>query len=138
MVKKVFVSGCFDLIHAGHVQFLKTARSYGDELYVSVGSDENVYSLKKVKPTYNQDERVFILNSLKYVTEAFVSKGMGIMDFVDDLKRIQPDYFVVNHDGHNNEKEKLCSQYGIEYIVLDRTPAQGLPIRSSTQLRKLT
>ena len=136
-MKRVFVSGCFDLFHAGHVQFLKTAASYGDELYVSVGSDANVYHLKHVKPTYNEREIAFILNSLECVTEAFVSEGMGVMDFEEDFKVVRPDCFVVNHDGHSDAKAKLCAEYGVEYVVLDRIPAENLPVRSSTQLREL-
>ncbi|MGM5484103.1 MAG: adenylyltransferase/cytidyltransferase family protein [Nanobdellota archaeon] len=135
MSKKVFVSGCFDLLHAGHVEFLQTAVKYGSELYVSVGSDNNVYSLKGVKPTYSEKERVFILNALECVTEAFVSSGMGIMDFVDDFERIKPDVFVVNHDGASEDKAKLCKDFNTEYVVLDRIPAEGLPKRSSTDLR---
>jgi cytidyltransferase-like protein len=132
--KKVFASGCFDLLHAGHVEFLKNASKFG-ELYVSLGSDKNVKMLKEINPTYSQEERLFILNNLKSVKKAFISEGMGIMDFVEDLKKIKPDVFVVNEDGHTKEKEGLCKSLGIEYKVLKRTPKKGLPPRSSTQLR---
>ena len=56
--KKVLVSGCYDLLHAGHVAFFKTASQYG-KLYVSVGQDENLFRLKGKKPYFSQEERVF-------------------------------------------------------------------------------
>ena len=98
-MKKVFVSGCFDILHPGHVYFLEQAKSYGDQLYVSVGSDKNIEFLKGIIPTFSESERVFMLNSLKSVYCAFVSSGMGLLDFKDDLLKIKPDVFVVNQDG---------------------------------------
>ena len=95
MNKKVFVSGCYDLLHGGHVAFFKTAAQYGD-LYVAIGSDDNI-KLLKGKPTYfSQEERVYMVNSVRYVKEAFVASGAGILDFEPDLGRIKPDIFVVN------------------------------------------
>lgn len=134
--RKVFVSGCFDLLHAGHVEFLNLAAEYGN-LYVGIGSDKNIRLLKNVNPTYNQNERLFILNNLKSVKEAFVCSGYGMLDFVEDLRRVKPDFFIVNEDGDTREKRKLCHSLNIEYKVLKRIPKQGLPKRSSTELRKL-
>ena len=50
MTTKVFVSGCFDLLHSGHVEFLRRAATQGDELYVALGSDQTVYELKGRAP----------------------------------------------------------------------------------------
>ena len=49
--KKVLVSGCYDLLHGGHIAFFKEAAGYGD-LYVSVGSDENIQLLKDHGPGF--------------------------------------------------------------------------------------
>lgn len=133
--KKVLVSGCFDLIHAGHVAFFKTAAQYG-KLYVSVGQDENLFRLKGKRPYFSQEERVYMVGAVKYVTEAFVSSGMGMLDFEDDLKRIKPDYFVVNSDGFTEGKKRLCEENNVELIVLERIPEEGLPARSSSQSKK--
>jgi cytidyltransferase-like protein len=133
--KKVLVSGCFDLLHGGHVAFLKTAASYGD-LYVSVGSDNNLLLLKDKKPFFSQEERLYIVRSIKYITEAFIASGLGMLDFKPDLLRIKPDIFLVNKDGHTPEKEKLCREIGIEYIILERIPEEGLPVRSSSESKK--
>ena len=133
--KKVLVSGCYDLVHGGHIAFFKTAASYGN-LYVSIGRDENLFLLKGKRPVFSEDERLYIVKSIRYVHEAFLASGKGVLDFEPDLKRIMPDMFVVNHDGHTKEKEKLCKQLGIEYIVLERIPEPGLPARSSTGTKR--
>lgn len=134
MAKKAFVSGCFDLLHSGHVAFFQEAASYG-ELYVAIGSDRNIFELKQ-RPTINSEaERLFMIQSLACVKQAFVAKGSGILDFVEELKQIKPSYFVVNEDGSTAEKKNLCESLGIEYVVLKREPHSGLAVRSTTALR---
>ncbi len=133
--KKVLVSGCFDLLHGGHIAFFKTAASYG-KLYVSIGRDDNLLSLKGKKPYFLQEERLYIVRSIKYVEDAFLASGSGLLDFEPDIKRINPDIFIVNHDGHSTEKEALCKRLGIEYIVLKRMPEYGLPARSSSGTKR--
>ena len=133
--KKVFVSGCYDLIHGGHIAFFKTAAAYGD-LYVSIGRDENLLFLKGKKPVFSEEERLYIVKSVRYVHDAFLASGMGMLDFEPDLLRIKPDIFIVNYDGHTPDKEKLCKKLGIEYIILERIPEPGLPARSSSGTKK--
>ncbi len=133
--KKVFVSGCFDMLHSGHVCFLEQAAGCGD-LHVAIGSDETIRELKGRYPVNTQQERKYMLSALKYVKSAFVSRGSGIMDFVEDLKDFRPEVFVVNNDGNTPAKRDLCDKLGIEYVVLERTPLADLPPRSTTSLRK--
>lgn len=133
--KKVMVSGCYDLLHGGHIAFFKTAAAFGD-LYVSVGRDENLLFLKGKKPVFSEEERLFIVKSIKYVSKAFLASGTGMLDFEPDLVRIKPDVFVVNNDGHTSDKETLCKKLGIEYIVLERIPEPGLPARSSSATKR--
>jgi cytidyltransferase-like protein len=133
--KKVLVSGCFDLIHGGHVAFFKTAATYGD-LYVSVGRDQNLFLLKHKMPFFSEEERLYIVKSIKYVKEAFLASGSGMLDFKPDLLRIKPDIFIVNEEGHTSDKEKLCNELGIKYLVLPRIPEEGLPVRSSSGTKK--
>jgi cytidyltransferase-like protein len=137
MSKKVFVSGCFDLPHSGHVAFFNEAAKYGD-LYVALGSDRTVFELKN-RPTINSEaERLYIIKSLACVKDAFISKGSGLLDFVDELKELRPDYFIVNEDGNIPEKKRLCEELGIEYVILKREPHPGLTPRSSTALRGMS
>ena len=133
MKKKAFVSGCFDLVHAGHIEFLKRAAKYG-ELHVSIGSDKTIRELKGKTPVFSERERQYILQAMEVVHEVVVGSGSGRMDFVPELRRIQPDVFVVNEDGDDIAKRELCRELGIEYVVLDRSPAKGLPPQSSTEV----
>jgi len=132
---KVFVSGCFDMLHSGHIEFFREASTHGD-LYVALGSDKTVYELKGRLPVNNEEERFFMVNSVSFVKEAFISQGSGYLDFEKELREIKPDYFVVNEDGNTPAKRALCENLGIEYIVLQRKPSPGLEARSTTGLRR--
>ena len=134
-MKKIFVTGCFDVLHSGHVAFFQQASQYGD-LYVALGNDANIEFLKNRKPVNSESERKYMVESIRYVKECFVSPGMGKIDFLEILDSIKPDVFVVNEDGSSEEKEKICKEKGIEYIVLERMPFQNLPKRSTTDIRK--
>ncbi|MCQ2223488.1 MAG: adenylyltransferase/cytidyltransferase family protein [Bacteroidaceae bacterium] len=135
MSKKVFVSGCYDLLHSGHVEFFKQASQFGD-VYVGIGSDATYLEYKHRKPMFPQEERLFMVKSIKYVTEAFVNEGSGVIDFLPTLDRVKPDVFVVNAEGGSDEKRQICKERGIEYIELQRTPAEGLQARSSSSLKQ--
>ncbi|MCB9316808.1 MAG: adenylyltransferase/cytidyltransferase family protein [Lewinellaceae bacterium] len=137
MRKKVLVSGCFDLLHSGHVAFLQEAASLG-LLHVCIGSDQTIHALKGRFPVNAQAERMFMLEALSCVHTVRVSRGSGMLDFEPELDAIRPDIFFVNEDGHTPEKEALCRAHGIEYTVAKRTPAGQLPARSTTALRQVS
>lgn len=132
--KKVFVSGCYDMLHSGHVAFFKEAAKYGD-LYVGIGSDDTIEHYKNRKTVYSEKERLYMVQSIKYVTDAYINPGSGIMDFVETVNHVKPDVFVVNTDGGSQEKRDFCAARGIEYIELERVPEAGLEARSTTSLR---
>tara|TARA_B100001057_G_scaffold300966_1_gene301148 strand:- start:2230 stop:3375 length:1146 start_codon:yes stop_codon:yes gene_type:complete len=135
MIKKVLVSGCFDMIHSGHIEFFKNSSKYG-ELYVCIGSDKTIKELKGLPPITNQDERKFIIDSVKYVKKCVISRGAGILDFKKELIEINPDFLIVNKDGDSILKQNLCKKHNIEYKVLDRLTFDNLPKRSSTEIKK--
>ena len=135
MLKKVFVSGCYDLLHSGHVEFFRQAAQYGD-LYVGIGSDKTYLGYKHRKTIYSEQERLFMVKSIKYVRDAYINAGSGVMDFVPTLDIVKPDVFVVNSDGGSEEKRRCCEERGIEYVELERVPQKGLKARSSTDLKK--
>lgn len=135
MPKKVFVSGCYDLLHSGHVEFFRQAAEYGD-LYVGIGSDKTYLGYKHRKTIYSEQERLFMVKSIRYVKDAYINAGSGVMDFVPTLDIVKPDVFVVNSDGGSEEKRRCCEERGIEYIELHRDPHEGLTARSSTALKK--
>lgn len=136
-MKKVFVSGCYDLLHSGHVEFFRQASQYGD-LYVGIGSDQTILGYKHHKTFYPEQERLFMVKSIKYVKDAYINAGDGIMDFVPTIDIVKPDIFVVNADGSSETKRQFCEERGIEYVVLQRTPADGLTARSSTDIKDST
>ena len=77
-----------------------------------------------------------MVKSIRYVKDAFINAGSGIMDFVPTVEALKPDILVVNSDGGNEDKRKFCEEHGIEYVVLERVPQKGLKARSSTDLKK--
>jgi cytidyltransferase-like protein len=133
--KKVFVTGCYDMIDSGHIAFFQEAAQYGD-VYVGLGPDKTVYDLKGKFPVNNQDERKYMIDALKFVKECVINTGSGIMDFLQEIETIRPDIFIVNEDGNTPAKEELCKKFGIEYKVLKRISHDNLPSRSTTALRQ--
>jgi cytidyltransferase-like protein len=133
--KKVVVTGCYDWFHSGHVRFFEEVSAHGD-LYVIVGHDANIRLLKgEGHPLLPQEERRYVAGSIKFVKQALVSTGTGWLDADPEIQRLQPDIYAVNEDGDKGGKREYCQQRGIEYLVLQRSPAPGLPKRSSTDLR---
>jgi cytidyltransferase-like protein len=133
--KKVVATGCYDWFHSGHVRFTEEASAYGD-LYLCLGSDKNVRLLKgEGHPLLCQEERRYVVGSIKFVKQAIINTGVGWVDADPEIRRLKPDIYVVNEDGDKGGKREYCQQLGIEYLVLERTPAPGLPRRSSTDLR---
>jgi len=132
--RKVIVSGCFDLLHSGHIAFFQEAATYGD-LYVAIGSDKTIYDLKGHPPINDEYERLFMVQNVACVKKAFISRGSGMLDFLAELQEIQPDLLIVNEDGNTPDKKQLCEEMGIEYRILARTPHSGLLPRSTTTLR---
>lgn len=133
--KKVVVTGTYDWLHSGHVRFLEEASAYGD-LYVVVGHDANIRLLKgEGHPLFPQAERRYLVGSVKFVKQTLISSGSGWLDADPEIRQIRPDFYVVNEDGDKGGKREYCRKLGIEYLVLKREPAPGLPRRQSTDLR---
>ena len=133
--RRVIVTGCFDWFHSGHVRFFEEVSGLGD-LYVVVGHDANLRLLKgEGHPKFSQEERRYMVQSVRYVKQALISTGQGWMDAEPEIAVIRPDIYAVNEDGDVPEKRAFCKEHGIEYVVLRRIPKEGLPLRKSTQLR---
>lgn len=117
MKNKVLVTGFFDLLNSGQVSFLREAAKHGD-LYVGVGSDRTFEELKGRQPVCSEQERLYMVKAVRHVKDAFINSGSGILDFLAELDRLQPDILVVNSDDGNDLKRKACKERGIRYIVL--------------------
>ena len=133
--KKIVVTGCYDWFHSGHVRFCEEVSAHGD-LHVIVGHDANIRLLKgEGHPLVPQAERRYVVGSIRFVHQALISTGEGWLDADPEIRRLKPDIYAVNEDGDKGGKREYCQQMGLEYLVLQRTPAPGLPRRSSTDLR---
>lgn len=135
--KKVLVSGCFDLLHSGHVEFFREAAEYGD-LYVRLGSSANVKALKNHETMYSDAERLFMVKNIVGVKDAAISAGTGRFDFVEDAKLLKPDIYFVNDDASRlEERMSLFEKEGlkVQIVVAKRKPAAGLEERSSTDMK---
>ncbi len=133
---KVMVSGCFDLLHSGHVAFLEEAAELGD-LHVAIGSDRTVLGLKGRPPINSEAERKYLIESLRCVHTVYVSTGSGILDFLPEIEQIKPDIFFVNIDGNSDHKRATIDAMGVKYQVSQRKPHEGLAERSTTSLRQV-
>ena len=133
---RVMVSGCFDLLHSGHVAFLEEASGLG-ELHVALGSDRTVLGLKGRPPVNAEAERLYLIESLKCVHRAYVSSGSGLLDFLPELEAVKPDVFFVNADGDSDLKRQTVEARGIRYQVAQRRPHGELVARSTTSLRQV-
>ena len=86
--KKVFVSGCYDMLHSGHVAFFEEAARYGD-LYVGIGSDKTIFELKARKTVNTDAERLYMVKALRVVKDAWINSGSGLLDFEKELRKLK-------------------------------------------------
>ena len=92
----VFTNGCFDIIHRGHVELLKYARSIGDHLVVGINSDESVRKNKgKDRPVNSEHDRCAILESFRFVDDVIIFKEDTPINLI---KQIKPDIIVKGGD----------------------------------------
>lgn len=103
---------------------------------MAVGNDANVTHLKgEGHPLFSQEERRYVVQGIRYVKQAVITLGMGWMDAEPNIAIIKPDIYLVNEDGDKPEKAQFSTEHNLEYVVLKRTPKEGLTARSSTNLR---
>ena len=124
--KKVFVSGCYDILHAGHIQFFKDAKVHGGHLTVCFASDAVLKLYKHRRSSLPEDNKALILGSLDMVDEVVKSSDLDpVFDFAGHIKRLRPDILAVTDDDkHIPEKQKFCDERGIKLAVLPkRNPA---------------
>lgn len=121
-MKKVFVSGCYDILHAGHIHFFEDARALGNHLTVCFASDEVLKLVKNRAPSIPEDNKLSLLSSLRCVDRAVKSSNLHpIFDFEDHLKEIRPDIAAVTEDdSHIEEKRNFFGERNITFVVLSK------------------
>jgi rfaE bifunctional protein nucleotidyltransferase chain/domain len=112
-MKIVTVNGCFDLLHGGHLDLLKFARSQGDKLIVLLNSDSSIKTLKgKNRPIFSQSDREQMLLALKYVDEVIIFNEDNPIKW---LQTLHPDIHVKSKDADKEKVKKeevVISRYG--------------------------
>jgi len=98
-MKKIFVSGCYDILHGGHIQFFKEARALGDHLTVCFASDEVLWEHKKRRTSIPQDHKLALMTSINIIDQVVIGdcKVHGL-DFKDHFLKVRPDVLVVTED----------------------------------------
>lgn len=116
-MKKVWVNGCFDVLHRGHYELFNYAKSLGDKLIVGIDSDEKVAQDKGPDRPYNKlEDRVYALESLKAIDLVYVFDSR---DHLEDLVKLsKPDFLVVGSDWKN--KEIVGGKYAKKIVYFNR------------------
>jgi len=128
-MKTVAISGYFDPLHVGHLDYIKLASELGDHLTVIVNNDYQC-KLKKGKSFMNEDDRVKIIQSIQYVDSAFLSIDSDLT-VCESLSIIKPNIFANGGDRTLGEipETKVMEEYDI--LMVD---GLGNKIRSSSEL----
>lgn len=136
---KVFVSGTYDILHAGHIQFFKEAKALGDYLIVSFCSDLNLLKYKGRRSCMPDDNKKVLLESIRYVDKVVIgTDDGGVWDFVSSFLDEKPDILVVTTDDkHIEEKRKFCEEHKAKFIVLPKTPPLATPTTSFTIIKQI-
>ena len=131
-MKKVAVSGYFDPIHVGHIEYINNAKKLGDWLIVIVNNNKQC-ALKKGKHFMDENDRVTIVKNIKTVDEVFLSIDND-KTVCKSLKKVNPDVFANGGDRKNYEipESKVCKENNIQII-----DGLGDKIRSSSDLTGL-
>ena len=132
-MKKIFISGCYDILHAGHVQFFNECKALGDHLTVCFASDEVLWAHKNRRSSIPQEHKRALLQALEMVDDVVMGENMEIgLDFLDHFLRIMPDILAVTDDDrYGDKKRQLCAQHGVEYLVLPKTPPKFEPVSTT-------
>jgi D-beta-D-heptose 7-phosphate kinase/D-beta-D-heptose 1-phosphate adenosyltransferase len=113
----VWTNGCFDILHRGHFEMLKYAKSLGDYLIVGIDSDKKVRQDKGAGRPYNTEaDRKFALESIRYVDAVVMFDSRGELE--DLIKTVSPSYMVIGSDWKN--KEVVGEQHTQELCFYDR------------------
>jgi len=105
-MKKVLIFGTFDLLHAGHIEFIKKAKEMGDYLIVILNSDKSIEKRKGRKPIFIYSERKKILSAIKFIDEIIAGPNKETLDSINNLiQRIVPDVIVLSSKQKVNKRE---------------------------------
>ncbi|MEM1526895.1 MAG: DUF357 domain-containing protein [Ignisphaera sp.] len=116
----VFAAGSFDIIHPGHIEFLRWAASLGDKLVVVVSRDKNYRYFKGYDPVFSENERLKIVESIKYVYRAILGSDKDLFEVV---KSVKPSVIALGYDQPSQDLilNELKAR-GLEHVRIVRMP----------------
>lgn len=132
---KVLVGGCFDILHYGHIHFLKKAKALGDYLIVALESDKSVRKMKGEKrPIHGQFQRREMLESLNFVDQVIIlGDEMKDKDYDKLVKLLDPQIIAVTEaDPILKKKQKQAKEIGAKLIEIPK-----IKVPSTSQIAKL-
>jgi D-beta-D-heptose 7-phosphate kinase/D-beta-D-heptose 1-phosphate adenosyltransferase len=130
-LKTVLVGGCFDILHYGHIYFLKKAKGLGNFLVVALESDENTKKLKGPKrPIHSQKQRAEILESLRFVDKVISLPPSP--DYTLLTKSVKPDFIACDPKDNLLKHKEIYENLGAKIVVIPK-----IKTPSTTQIAKL-
>ena len=103
-MKKSMAFGSFDILHEGHLHYLKEAKSYGDYLVVIVARDKNIEKFKGKKPRHNENQRLENIKKLDFVDKAVLGHKDDILEVLEEYK---PNFICLGYDQKTIDEVKL-------------------------------
>lgn len=138
--RKIMVAGAFDIIHLGHINFLRQAKNLYDEseLIVVLARDSTIRRYKQREPVFSERERLEIVESIKFVDKAILGNELDGKTFFDIIYEVKPDVIVLGYD-QNVDENKLktwAKEKGlnVEVIRLNKFSDKDV-LSSSTEVR---
>ena len=138
-MKKVFVSGSFNVLHAGHIRFFRDASALGDYLIVSFPPADLLWKLYDKKSLLDDADKLALLRSLQMVDEVILSTDDDVeLSFRSAFIETKPDILAVTTDDlYKDAKKRLCEEYGVEFVVLEKTQPEGKATSSSEVVSRI-
>jgi FAD synthetase len=135
----VLASGAFDLVHYGHVHFLKEAKKVGGRnarLIVIIARDKTIEKRKGKSPVIPENQRRAVIESLKPVDEAFL--GYEDMSFIDTIQKLKPSIIAVGYDQEKIEEEvsEIVEKLGLNIQIVKIDRFGPLELSSSSKIKK--
>lgn len=116
-MKKIWINGCFDILHRGHLELFRYAKSLDGEVIVGIDSDQRVKNLKgHTRPINNQEDRVFFLESIEYIDKVVIFNDED--ELSSNIRDINPDVMIVGSDYKN--KRVIGREHAKQLVFFDR------------------
>ena len=116
-MKKVWINGCFDILHRGHIELFKFAKDQGDIVIVGIDSDDRVKELKgPTRPINNQEDRKFFLEAIEFIDQVVIFDTEN--ELIQKIAKIKPEIMIVGSDYRN--KRVIGSENANRLVFFDR------------------